>query len=237
MSARPPFPPPARKPGKHRLFIGLMLGVVLLGGVASFLMSGGKSPRRTAPRQEVITITLPPPPPPPPPPPKIEPPKVEPPPDDTKEEIVEEAPVDLTPPNDPIEAPPSEDLGTNITGGNGPDMGLSRGAGNGRIGGGKGGLGGKNKYARYSVSAKASIESALRNDPVTRKAVISGLAIEFWPDSSGTITRVRILGSSAGSVLDQAVKRVLVGLQTPPAATPAEMPPSVRIRISARKSS
>lgn len=236
MSPRPPFPPPTRKPSKHRLFIGLMLGVVGLGGIASFLMSGGKSPRRSLPRQEVITITLPPPPPPP-PLPKIEPPKVEPPTDDTKEEIVEEAPVDLTPPDDPIEAPPSEDLGTNITGGSGPDMGLSRGGGNGRIGGGRGGLGGKNKYARYSLTAKASIEQALRSDPVTRKAIIDGLAVEFWPDSGGMITRARILGTSAGSALDQAVKRVLVGLQTPPAATPAEMPPSVRIRISARKSS
>ena len=236
MSPRPPFPPPTRKPSKHRLFIGLMLGVVVLGGIASFLMSGGKSPRRSLPRQEVITITLPPPPPPP-PLPKIEPPKVEPPTDDTKEEIVEEAPVDLTPPDDPIEAPPSEDLGTNITGGSGPDMGLSRGGGNGRIGGGRGGRGGKNKYARYSLTAKASIEQALRSDPVTRKAIIDGLAVEFWPDSGGMITRARILGTSAGSALDQAVKRVLVGLQTPPAATPAEMPPSVRIRISARKSS
>lgn len=235
MSSRPPFPPPTRKQGKHRLIIGLMLGIVLLGGIASFLMSGGKSPRRTAARQEVITITLPPPP--PPPPPKIEPPKVEPPADDKKEEVVEEAPVDLTPPDDPIEAPPSEDLGTNITGGNGPDMGLTRGGGNGRIGGGRGGLGGKNKFARYSVTAKASIEQALRSDPTTRKAVIDGLTVEFWPDSGGTITRARILGASAGSAIDQAVKRVLVGLQTPPAATPAEMPPSVRIRISARKSS
>ncbi len=234
MSPRPPFPPVQAKPSKHRLFIGVMLAVVLLGGVASFLMSGGKSTRRAAPRQEVITITLPPP---PPPPPKVEPPKVEPPPDEKKEELVEEQPVDLTPPDDPVEAPPSEDLGTNITGGSGPDMGLTRGGGNGRIGGGKGGLGGKNQYARYSVSAKATIESALRGDPVTRKAVISGLALEFWPDSGGTITRARIIGSSAGSVLDEAVKRVLVGLRTPPAATPAEMPPSVKIRISARKSS
>ncbi len=116
-------------------------------------------------------------------------------------------------------------------------MGLTRGGGNGRIGGGSRGLGGKNKYARYSLSAKTTIENALRNDPVTRKAIISGLALEFWPDSGGTITRARILGSSAGSVLDQAVKRVLVGLQTQPASTPAEMPPSVKIRISARKSS
>jgi periplasmic protein TonB len=235
MSPRPPFPPIQVKPSRHRLFIGILLGIVLLGGLVSFLLSGGKSPRRVVAHQEVITITLPPPP--PPLPPKIEPPKVQPPADDKKEEIAEETPVDLTPPDDPIAAPPSEDLGTNITGGSGPDMGLTRGGGNGRIGGGKGGLGGKNKYARYSLSAKTSIENALRSDPVTSKAVISGLAIEFWPDSSGTITRARIFGSSAGSALDEAVKRVLVGLQTPPASTPAEMPPSVRIRISARKSS
>lgn len=236
MSPRPPFPPVQAKPSKHRLFISILLGIVLLGGVVSFLMSGGKRSRKAVERQEVITITLPPPPPPP-LPPKIEPPKVEPPADDKKEEIVEETPVDLTPPDDPIEAPPSEDLGTNITSGNGPDMGLTRGGGNGRVGGGRGGLGGKNKYARYSLSAKASIEQALRSDPITRKAIIDGLAVEFWPNSGGMITRARILGASAGSVLDQAVKRVLVGLQTPPAATPAEMPPSVRIRISARKSS
>jgi periplasmic protein TonB len=236
MSPRPPFPPTPAKPSKHRLFIGVLLGVVLLGGIVSFLLSGGKSTRKAPPRQEIVTITLPPPPPPP-PPPKIEPPKVEPPPDEKKEEIVEEKPVDLTPPDEPIEAPPSEDLGTNITGGNGPDMGLTRGGGNGRIGGGKTGGGGKNKYARYSISAKNSIEQALRNDPTTRKAIINGLTCEFWPDSGGTITRARLIGTSADPTLDLAVKRVLIGLQTPPAATPAEMPPSVKIRISARKSS
>ncbi|MES2920317.1 MAG: hypothetical protein V4819_02150 [Verrucomicrobiota bacterium] len=232
MSPRPPFPPLAPKPGKHRLFIGIMLAVVVLGGVVSFLTSGGKSARKVTAKQEFITITLPPP---PPPPPKIEPPKTEPPPDDKKEELVEEEPVDLTPPDEPIAAPPSEDLGTNITGGNGPDMGLTRGGGNGGGGRNNIGGGGKNKYARYSLSAKATIESALRSDPVTRKAILNGLTLEFWPDSGGTITRARILGSSAGSVLDQAVKRVLVGLQTPPASTAAGMPPSVKIRITARK--
>jgi periplasmic protein TonB len=236
MSSRPLFPPVQAKPSKHRLIIVILLGIVLLGGIISFLLSGGKSSRRATTRQEVITITLPPPPPPP-PPPKVEPVKIEPPADVNKAEIAEEAPVDLTPPDEPIEAPPSEDLGTNITGGNGPDMGLTRGGGNGRIGGGRGGLGGKNQFARYSISAKASIEQALRGDAVTRKAIFNDLTVEFWPDSGGTITRARILSASAGSTLDQAVKRVLVGLQTPPAATPAEMPPSVRIRISARKSS
>lgn len=227
-----PKPPPAPKPNKARLFIGAMLALVLLGGVVSFMNSGGKI-RKISPRKnEFISITLPPP---PPPPPKIEPPKQEEPP--KEDEIVEEEPVDLTPPDEPIDAPPSEDLGTNITGGNGPDMGLSAGGGNGKGGGRNGGLGGTNKFARYSISAKATIESAMRNDPATRSAIVNGMTLEFWPDSGGTITRARILGSSAGSVLDQAVKRVLVGLQTPPAATAAEMPPSVKIRINARKSS
>lgn len=235
MSPRPPFPPVQAKPGKQRLIIGILLGIVLLGGVISFLLSGSGGPRRAAPRQEVVTITLPPPPPPPPPPPKVEPPKTEPPPDEKKEEIVEEKPVDLTPPDEPLDAPPSEDLGTNITGGSGPDMGLTRGGGNGRIGGGRSGGGGKNKYALYSLSAQTTIKSALERDPVTRKAVLSGLILEFWPDSGGTITRARIIGSSAGPALDQAVTRVLVGLQTPPAATPAGMPPSIKIRITARK--
>ncbi len=225
--------PPAPQQNKSRLFIGGLLALVLAGGVASFMMSDGK-PKKVSPRKnEFVTITLPPPPPPP-PPPKVEPPKQEEPP--KEDEIVEQEEVDLTPPDEPVEAPPSESLGTNITGGNGPDMGLSAGGGNGKAGGRKGGLGGTNPYARYSLSAKSSIESALRSDPVTRKAILNGLVLEFWPDSDGTITRARIIGSSAGTVLDQAVKRVLIGLRTPPARTAAEMPPSVKIRINARKS-
>lgn len=227
----PPTTPPVAK-SKHRLIIGILLGIVLLGGIVSFLMSDAKPHRKSAPRDQTVTIVLPPPP--PPPPPKIEPPKVEPPPDDKKEEIVEEKPVDLTPPEAPVDTP-SEDLGTNITGGNGPDMGLTHGGGNGNSGGRRGGLGGTNIFARYSLSAKASIEEALRRDPSTRNAIASGLKLEFWPDSNGRIIRAEVIGGSAGSSIDQAVKRVLLGLQAQPAANPKEMPPSVKIRITARK--
>ena len=49
MSPRPPFPPPsAAKPGKQRLIIGLLLGIVLLGGVVSFLLSSSRGPARPA---------------------------------------------------------------------------------------------------------------------------------------------------------------------------------------------
>lgn len=226
-----PKPPASAKPGKQRLVIGIMLAVVMLGGVVSFLTGGGQSHRPAAKKSDIVTITLPP----PPPPPKIEPPKVEPPPDDKKDEIVEEKPVDLTPPDEPAPVDtPSENLGTNITG-NGPDMGLTRGGGNGMIGGRKGGLGGTNPYARYSLSAKTTVEEALRRDPATRSALTNGLKVEFWPDSNGRVTRAEIIGASAGSAIDQAVKRVLIGLQTQPASSRREMPPSVKIRITARK--
>ena len=42
MSPRPPFPPPPNKSGKHRVVIGILLAIVLLGGVVSFMMGGGK---------------------------------------------------------------------------------------------------------------------------------------------------------------------------------------------------
>ena len=230
----PKSPPPAPKPNKARLFIGGMLALVLLGGIVSFMTSGGKSKKPTPRKNDFIVVNVPPPPPPPPPPPKPEPPKPKE--EQPKEdEIVEQEPVDLTPPDEPADEPPSEDLGTNNKGDGGPNMGLTAGGGNGSVGGRKGGLGGTNKFARYSISAKATIQSALSNDPVTRKAIFSGMTLEFWPDSSGTITRIRIIGSSAGSAVEEAVRRVLVGLQTEPASSPAEMPPSVKIRINASK--
>ncbi len=46
-----------------------------------------------------------------------------------------------------------EIVALNITGGNGPDMGLNPGGGNGNGGSRRGGLGGTNKFARYSISA------------------------------------------------------------------------------------
>ena len=232
MSPRPPFPPPARKPGKHRLFIGIMLAVVLLGGIISFLTSGGKSTRKAAPRQEIVTITLPPPLPPPPkvepPPPKEEPPK--------DEEMVEQAPVpdDEPPPADtPPEAPPSEILGTGIAG-NGPDMGLGTGTGGGNRIGGTGRKGGGSKFGWYAAKVQTAIADALRRHPSTRNASMT-LQVRVWPDANGRITRAQLVGSSGNSAVDQAIKnQVLSGLQLPQ-APPADMPTPIVLRITARK--
>lgn len=229
MSAKPA--PKKRKSKEANPLPWVLLVIALLVGAIWFVSRGSK-PGAKPKADDTLTITVftPPPPPPPkvePPPPKEEPPK--------DEELVEEEPIDVNEP--PPEAPapdPGPDLGTNITNGNGPDMGLTRGGGNGRIGGGsKGGRG--SVFNRYALRAKNTIEQALRNDPVTRKAIINGLKIEFWPASDGSILRAKVIGGSGNSEIDLAVKRVLTGLQTEPAPTAAEMPPSVRIRITARK--
>ena len=224
MSPRPPFPPPAKKPGKHRLFIGLMLAVVLLGGIISFLTSGGKSTRKAAPRQEIVTVTLR---------TSMPPPKEELPKD---EEMVEQAPVpdDEPPPADtPPEAPPSEVLGTGIAG-NGPDMGLGSGTGGGNRIGGSGRKGGGSKFGWYAAKVQTAIADALRKHPSTRNASMT-LQVRVWPDANGRITRAQLVGSSGNSAVDQAIKnQVLSGLQLP-LAPPADMPTPIVLRITARK--
>ena len=79
MSSRPTISPVPPKPNKQRLFIGVVLAIVLLGGIASFLVNGGKSKKSGPRKSEIVQITLPPPPPPPPPRVEPPPPKEEPP--------------------------------------------------------------------------------------------------------------------------------------------------------------
>lgn len=223
------------KSNKHRFIVCLLLGVVLLGGVASFLTSGGKATRKAAPKQEIVTITLPPPPPPPPPPlPKTEPP---PPKDEPKEEMVEQEPVadDEPPPEDaPPDAPPSEDLSTGIAG-NGPDMGLTRGGtgGKGTIGG-TGRKGGGSRFGYYAAQVQTTIADALRQNPATKHATLS-LQVRVWADTNGHISRVQLVGSSGNPTVDSAIKnQVLAGLRLPQ-APPADMPMPITLRLSARK--
>ena len=228
MSLKPSIP---TKPGKHRLVIGILLAVVLLGGFTSFLMSSGKSTRKAPKKAEIISIILPPPPVLP-PPPKIEPPKTEPPP---KEEMVEQAPVDeVVPPEAPPEAPKDEALGTNVQG-NGPDMGLTRGGGNGTGGGNTIGGGRKSgKWDSYAVAVQSTIKDALKRNQGTRSAAFS-MTVRVWADTSGRITRANLVGSSGSPEVDEAIKKqVLTGLQLtePP---PVGMPMPINMRITARK--
>lgn len=152
--------------------------------------------------------------------------------------MVDQEPVaeDEPPPEDaPPEAPPSEDLGTGITGGNGPDMGLSGGGGGGNRIGGSGRRGGGSKFGWYAAKVQSSIAEALRKNPSTRNATMS-LQVRVWPDSNGRITRAQLVGTSGNSAVDQAIKnQVLTGLQLPQ-APPADMPTPIVLRLTARKS-
>lgn len=149
--------------------------------------------------------------------------------------MVEQEPVaeDEPPPEAAPEAP-SEDLGTNITGGNGPDMGLSKGGGNGngRIGGT--GRKGGSKWGYYASQVQATIADALRRNASTKGASMT-LQVRIWADANGRITRASLVGSSGNPAIDSAIKnQVLIGLQLPQ-APPADMPMPINMRITARK--
>lgn len=152
--------------------------------------------------------------------------------------MIEQEPVaeDEPPPEDaPPEAPPSEDLGTGITGGNGPDMGLGSGGGGGNRIGGSGRRGGGSKYGWYAAKVQSSIAEALRRNPSTRKATFSGLQVRIWPDSNGRITRVQLVGTSGNPAVDQAIRSdALTGLQLSE-GPPADMPTPIVLRIKALK--
>ncbi len=226
------------KSNKGKVIIGSMLAVVAAAGVISFLTAKPKKMKKAGPKTDLVFVNLPPPPPPPPPPPKVEPPppKDEPKP---KEEMVEQEPVpdDEPPPEEAkTDEPPQEALGTNIQG-NGPDMGLRSGGGNGIGGNSKGGRkGGGSKWGYYAAKIQSTISSALRSNSNTRSASFS-MQVKVWLDDSGRITRASLVGSSGNSAVDQAIKsQVLSGLQLPE-APPADMPMPITIRISARKPS
>ena len=145
----------------------------------------------------------------------------------------EPVPDDEPPPDDSPPEAPSEDLSTGITGGSGPDMGLSGGGGGGRIGG-SGRKGGGSKYGWYAAKVQSSIADALRRHPSTRNAKMV-LQVRIWPDSNGRITRAQLVGSSGNSAVDQAIKnQILTGLQLPQ-APPADMPVPIVLRITGSK--
>jgi outer membrane biosynthesis protein TonB len=226
-----------RKRKKANPLPWILLALAVAGGGIFALSSGKKSSGSSFKAPEVTQIVLPPPPPPP-PPPKVEPPppKDEPPPPEEEEMIAQEEVTEEEPP--PDEAPPeqpSEDLSTGITGGSGPDMGLSGKGGGGRIGGSKGRRGSGSKYGYFASRVQASVADALKRNPATRSASFSGLTVRVWADSSGRITRVQLVGTSGSPEVDRAIRnQALTGLQLPE-PPPAGMPMPINMRINARK--
>lgn len=220
--------PTPTTPNKSRRIIGVLLALVVLGGVISFLNTPAQRTRPVAKKSDILTITLPPPPPPPLPPPP--PPKAEPP----KQEMVEQEKVEsIEPPQEPQPNElQNEALGTNIAG-NGPDMGLRAGNGNGtrnRIGGVRRG----GKWDGFAVKVQNAIAETLRQNAGTRNATFS-MKVLIWADANGRIIRAVPLGSTGNPTVDRALKnQVFAGLQLPE-PPPAGMPMPINMRISASK--
>jgi hypothetical protein len=147
--------------------------------------------------------------------------------------MVEQTPVDRI--EDPMETPveaPDDALGTNIAG-NGPDMGLRAGGGNGGSRKQSGFTRRVGKWDRFAVTVQNTIAETLRRNAGVRSAAFS-LKVRVWADANGRITRAQLMGSSGTSTVDQAIKdQVLVGLQLPE-PPPADMPMPINMRISAR---
>ncbi len=227
---------PAKKRKKRKEmnplpWVLLVVGA-LVAGIWWISRKSSSSPTTAAVEDSTMEISLPPPPAPPPPPPP--PPETTPPPPED-EEMIEQEPVaeDEPAPDDSPPEQPSEDLGTGIAGGNGPDMGLGRN-GSGRTGG-KGRRGPASRFGWYAAKVQSSIRQALAGNPSTRSSTFTTIQVKIWVDSTGTITRTQLIGSSGDPAVDQAIRnRILTGLQLPQ-APPSDLPMPINLRISARK--
>lgn len=198
-------------PGNNRQKIfaiggGFILLIVL---VALFLPKGGSHPRESSSLTMVSlppVLTLPPPPPPQ---------------EQTPEEKKEETQV-INPNNAPTS--PDDDLAKAES--NSSDGFGIRGSKNGH------GFGLGGRWGWYTSQLQSAVQDALRQNPKTRHA---GLRVEirFWPDASGVMTRVEMLGSTGDPSLDETIKnQVFSNLRIQP--PPEDMPKPVTLRITGR---
>ncbi len=221
---------------EHGPAVGAGLALVLVIGVAAFLLTRGDSQpvRKVA---EVLTVKLQPlpPPPPPPPPPKVEQPK-----------MVEQTPVRMPEPQPDkpqdrpkapppkADAPPPGPLALDARG-EGPGDAFNLGGrpgGNGLLGGDGGG----SRWGWYAVIVQTQIEDAMRKNKKTRNSQ-ARVELRLWSDAQGRIERVQLAGTSSDAEVDQAIEHeVLAGmtLRQPP---PRDMPMPIVVRFTARRPS
>ena len=213
-----------RDPEESRLrrwmpMAGAGLVVLVLGGAGAALikkMSGSGAPPE--PLVQQISIVLPPP---PPPPPKME----EPEPEEVELETPEQEPVA----DDASEELPGEELGLDADGVAGSDaFGLKARKG------GRGLLGGGDRYAWYAGVLQRELQSLLSNDDEIRGlgdyAVI--VSISLTPD--GYVDETRLLSGSNNPKLDEALRKALSSGVRFSQEPPQDLPQPIRLRISSR---
>jgi outer membrane biosynthesis protein TonB len=205
--------PDIQNPGNPRKKLAIGGGVLLLAVVAVivFFPKGRSSSRESSSITMVNlppVLTLP-----PPPPPQTEQQKL----DDKKDEaqVI-----------DPNNAPNSADDDLAKAESDSNDGFGIRGSKTGK------GFGTGGSWGWYTSQLQSAIQDALRQNPKTRHAGLR-IMIRVWPDPSGILSRVELMGSTGDPSLDEAIKtQVLGGLRLRP--PPEDMPRPVTLRITGR---
>ncbi|ABD06928.1 conserved hypothetical protein [Rhodopseudomonas palustris HaA2] len=211
-----------------------ILTVLFVGGYR-FLFDGDDLP---PPRQvhEITIVNLPPPPPPPPAPPPpeqkmIEQPKM------AEQEFKEEQPIEK-PQDEPVkeaknsEPPGPLSLDAKPTG-PGDLFNLGGKPGGNPYGGGGGG---GSRWGWYASIVQSQIESALRGNQRTQRAVLQ-VQIRLWADSTGKISRVQLVSSTGDAELDRIIRDDVLGSLTLREPPPKDMPMPMVTRVTARRPS
>ncbi len=211
--------------GAAAVVLGLAVAVAL---ILNFLAAEDGQRRRRA--IQTVTLVKP-------PPPEIKPKPPEP--EVKKEEIIEPKPEEKPKetPQETKEAPPPGDrLGLDAEGGAGSDaFGLVANKGGGAlIGSGGGGL--LQRFGWYTSLIQNDLRKLLQDHFERNGGVPAGnckVSVQIRLDDQGRIVGHRVIDPCGDGRLDEAVEQVLQSarISEPP---PADMPRTVKIRISAR---
>jgi len=197
----------------------------IVGTSIPLIIKYARIPPPRKPQEIVIHLQPLPPLPPPPPPPRL------PPPPPSQPKFVEQ-PKDLKPLEKNEPKNPDRPPGPSSPPANGPpsDFGLG-GPGGGYYGDGGGG---GSKYGVYASEVQTRVAEALRKNDKTKDARLR-VKVRIWVNSSGSITRAALAGSSGDPSLDDAVKnQVLTGLNLSE-APPTDMPMPIVMMITEQR--
>ena len=215
-------PKASRKTRYLPLFIGLCLGMPLLGLTLSALfLKGEPSKHKTVTQISLVA--------PPPPPPKTEEPPPEPP--KMKEEINLDQPRPVDEPQPSAEQPPAGPLGIDAQGsGPGDSFGLV-GRPGGRditlseIGGGR--LG----FTAFGSSAARHIAQELARDPKLKSTPYQ-IEVRVWLSKDGRFEREEIVRGTGDRELDALIRAGLNQLTSLQQPIPQNLPQPLRIRVT-----
>ena len=214
-----------RRGGALRRWIGLILGLLVLGVIVAVLLNG-PAIEESGHDHKVIRVALPPPPPAPPPPPQVKPPEPKPLPKEVEQP--QPQPVPQPAPPTPQATAQSTDALTARAGPGPSNYNLARGDGGGTHIGGAPGNG--VAFAAYAQATLDETRRTVQNDPaLTKEHYLVRLSITV--DADGRITAVGVAKSSGDAHRDAEIQRLLTGRKLP-SPPPAGTPMPIRFELN-----